>query len=96
MGNKQLDKNGLDKVLRYTRSYWGHKSTDTEAVLDARIFVAEQIVGGSWLALIELADGILGAHGFCKNASNEKVYDVFRLLGWEIVETVEEDNAERT
>lgn len=91
MRDKQLNKKDLDKILRYTRSYWGHKTTDTEALLEARLAAAEQMVGGGWLALIDLLDGILGVQGFCKNASNEKVYDVFQLLEWEVVEMVGEE-----
>lgn len=94
MRNKQLNKKDLDKLLRYIRSYWGHKTTDTEAVLDAITAAANQMVGDGWLALTDLLHGILGAHGFCVNASNERIYDVFRLLGWEVAEAVKEDNAE--
>lgn len=94
MRNKQLNKKDLNKILRYTRSYWEHKTTDAEALLEARLAAAEKMVGGGWLALIDLLDGILGAHGFCKNASNEKIYEVLRLLGWEVGEMVGADNAE--
>ena len=94
MRNKQLNKKDLDKLLRYIRSYWGCTATDLEALHKARVATAEQLVGSGWLALLCLLDGIFGVKGFCKNASNKTVYIVLRLLGWEVVEAVEEDNAE--
>ena len=94
MRDKQLNKKVLDKLLRYTRSFWNHTAKDIDAVLEARMVAAKRLVGNGWLAVLDLVDGILGAHGFCKNASNKKVYDVFRMLGWDVVETVGADNAE--
>lgn len=91
MRDKQLNKKVLDKLLRYTRSFWNHTAKDIDAILEARMEAAKQLVGGSWIAIIDLLDAIFEVRGFHKNTSNESVYDVLRMLGWDVVEMVGEE-----
>lgn len=83
---RQLQKKDLDELLRLTRSYWRDDCEDLCAAIDARIALSREMMGNDWLAILNLADGILGGSGLCKNASNEKFYEVLHLLGWEVVD----------
>ena len=79
---KQIPKKQLDKVIGLTREYW--KDGDT-AILGKRIRMAGSL-NIDWSPALYLMDGILQNNGFCPDASNELIYDIIRLLGWEVVD----------
>ena len=79
---KQIPKKQLDKVIGLTREYWKDGDTD---ILGERIRMCESLNIG-WCPALDLMDGILQNSGFCPDASNELIYDIIRLLGWEVMD----------
>lgn len=87
---KKISKKMFDSVLRMTRKYW--KTGDKDIVI-AKIAVSEDLkreTGIDWLAFSDLADCILMPHGFKPSASNDTIYAVLNVLGYEVMDDEEQ------
>lgn len=87
---KQIKKSQLDEVIKLSREYW---ETGNHGLLPARIDTAEEVerdTGIDWLSLIDFVDGITRRRGLLHEADNETIYEVFRILGWELTDEVKE------
>lgn len=83
---KKIPKKKLDEGIELTREYWKTGNTD---ILDKRISKMQSLekqIHVWWDAILNLLDGILETHGFCPDAENEKIYEVLRVLGWEVTD----------
>ena len=90
---KQIKKSQLDEVIKLSREYW---ETGNRALLPARIDSAEEVerdAGIDWLSLLDFVDGIIRRKGLLHEADNEIIYEVFRILGWEFTDEVEESES---
>ena len=84
---KKIPKKELDKVVELSRSYW-ESGGDTH-ILQSRIAIAKEIeaqTGIDWLTIIDFVDSIVKTSGLFKDASNEMIYILLRVLGWEVVD----------
>ena len=82
---KKIPKKQFDEVSRLSREYW---ETGEVSLLKERIKVAMEIrdvAGVDWLATCELFDSIVRGDGFLPGASDEMIYILLRVLGWEVV-----------
>jgi hypothetical protein len=90
--SKTINKAKLDAAIKLTRDY--HENyTDDEAVykpiLHARIDAAHEAARGNWLHLLDIIDG---SYGMNREITNEDIYKVLELLGWQVVSDDAGDN----
>lgn len=87
MANKVIPKLLLDKALDMERAYW---DPDSSGIRADDVFQwhkrIEQECGVYWSALSSLCSAIFPQRGLKPNATNEDVYAILRLLGWEVSE----------
>ena len=91
---KQIPKKPFDKLVQLSREYWEEGSTIT---LQERIKVSmeiREVTGIDWLAIIDFVDSIIRRTGILPGASDEMIYILLRVLGWEVAEIVEEHPAD--
>ena len=90
---KRISKKLLDTLIYLERLYW----KDGEVVLLPGVHaVAMEIecdCGLDWLSIKELVGSIVRHHGFLEDASNEKIYEVLNVLGWEVSDEVKESES---
>lgn len=90
---KQIPMKQFDKVVRLSREYWDEGSIVT---LQERTKVAmkiREVTGIDWLAIIDFVDAIIRRTGILPDASDEMIYILLRVLGWEVADNVEEHPA---
>lgn len=83
---KQIPKKEFDEVLRLSRDFW--ESGDPLLVKD-RIAIAQYITnktGIDWMAICDFIDCLIRRYGFLPGASNEMLYILLRVLGWEVAD----------
>ena len=86
---KKIPKKQFDSIVRLSREYW---ETGSTPLLQERIKAAIEIRDVTqidWLAIIEFVDCIIRRTGVLPGASDEMLYILLRVLGWEVVEDVE-------
>ena len=89
---KIVDKKLLDELIRLTKKYWNTGGAD---LVGAKIEVAknlsEQIFNhkNSWCKLSDIISSIVSPHGLKPDATNEDIYRVFTVLGYEVAENTE-------
>ena len=94
---KPIPKENLDELIRLTKKYYRTGDVD---ILAARSQAAKQLslsVRGSevgWLAFGDIVSAILSRSGLKRDATYQDVYDVFALLGYEVVSDSEGDKDE--
>lgn len=91
---KKIPKKQFDKLVSLSRGYWEDGST---TLLQERIKVAieiNEVTGIDWLAIIDFVDGIIRRTGVLPGASDEMLYILLRVLGWEVAENVEVNSAD--
>ena len=90
---KKLNKRVLDELIEVERNYWGMGLNDKELDRQARkaIDTAMDLECG-WSCAVNLTTSIIG--GFNRDASNEDIYNILKILGWEVTdEEVEESES---
>jgi hypothetical protein len=88
---KKIPKKQFDEVIRLTREFW-EDADDSNVLLQERIKIAmniKDVSGVDWFAIINFVDSLFQRTGFLPDASNEMIYILLRVLGWEVVEDVE-------
>lgn len=85
MATKKIPKVWLDKAIAATREYY-HDSASVLALnrISAATHDIERLTGLAWYSLDNLLAGILCSSGCKPDATNEDIYAVLRLLGWEV------------
>lgn len=86
MANKQIPKDLLDEVIAKCSEYWddGPGSVRWSDVL-ALCHKLSEVTGIHWNFLSDFLSSIFPSTGLKPDATNEDVYAVLRLLGWEVV-----------
>jgi hypothetical protein len=85
MSSKAICKSSLDELIRLTRKY--QRTSDTD-ILPARISVMKELslntLGSDyhWCAFGDIVYAVCGS--LKRGASNQDIYDVFNLLGYEV------------
>lgn len=86
---KKIPKKQFDEVLRLSREYW---ESGEVSLIKERIAIAQDIykkAGIDWLAITDLIDCIIRSSGFVPGASDDFIYLLLRVIGWEVTELVE-------
>lgn len=81
---KKMPKELFDNFIELSRNYW---EIGERSILDDRMalsFEIKDVTGVDWLCIQDLVDSIIRCHGFKNDAENETIYEVLRVLGWEV------------
>lgn len=85
MAKKVIRKTLLDEVIAAERAYWDDGGEDYEYVSNLHHKIANET--GLWaICVSSLFTAITSSHGLKPDATNEDIYAVLRLLGWEVAE----------
>lgn len=90
---KKIPKKQFDEVLRLSRDIW--EKHEQEPIKE-RIKVAQEITnvtGLDWMAIMDFIDCIIRSSGFVPGASDDFIYLLLRVLGWEVVDENEESES---
>lgn len=85
MAKKQIPKDMLDEIIDCSREFWhgnGYPGLLERVICKCMQIQAE--TGINWFSLQNLIDAILPVAGVKYDATNEDIYAVLRLLGWEV------------
>ena len=94
---KPIPKENLDELIRLTKKYYRTSDVD---ILPARYKAADQLsisVRGDTMSALRFSDvvsAMFGGFGLKRDATYQDVYDVFALLGYEVVSDSEGDENE--
>lgn len=91
---KQIPKKALDSLMTMTRKYWETGDRDYLISGHALCDMLEKKTGVSWTAFAYLVDGILQHGGFKTRATNATIYEVLKVLGYEVVDDGKEHPTE--
>ena len=83
---KQIPKKQFDEVVRLCREYW---NTGDPENLKPQFEVAmeiEKATGINWLSIVHFVDCIIQTMGILPGASDEMLYILLRVLGWEVAD----------
>lgn len=85
MAKKVIPKALLDKALDMEREHWGSCGDPliNERIIDVCMEI-EAIARINWFSINSLLSAILSVMGLKHNATNEDIYAILRLLGWEV------------
>lgn len=93
---KKIPKKLLDKMICTERKVWKNAGGDNADLHSLNIYIARDIeekCGLEWLAICNLLHSILGYKCFRPNATNKEIYDVIRMLGWEVSDEEQESES---
>lgn len=91
---RRLPKKELDGMIEAKRAYWAkdmQSVEEHEPLLDAMVESRRAMdvkVPNVGYTLQQFLSGILGGWGLAQGATNEEIYTILKLLGWEIIEEV--------
>lgn len=89
---KKMIKGLLDELIFAERKYW--ETEDLEYCHEALALSQKLLPDGiEWISIKDFVTSIVMNRGLCKEASNEKIYKVLNLLGWEVVDEVKESES---
>lgn len=82
MTKKVIPKKLLDTCINADREYWSydHNHYDTISLFKE----LDAATGIDWYAMQCLMTALLTYRGLKRNATNEDIYAILRLLGWEV------------
>ena len=89
----KIKKKLLDCLIYLNRLYWKDGETDLLPGIFAVAMEIEEESHVDWLSIKELIASIIRPGGFAEGASNEKIYEVLKVLGWEVTDEVEESES---
>lgn len=81
--NRKFPKEMLDELIESVRDEWRSYRDHVDTI--ALALSAEDRIGANWLYIANLLMAILSPSGFRPEATNEEIYEVLRVLGWEVV-----------
>ena len=90
----ELNKAKIDAYIEMTREFWNKDYSfddlESDAVLDdcrRRRDYAEEAFGWEFaMSFNEILTGVLGSRGLKPDATNEDIYKVLEVLGYEVTE----------
>ena len=85
---KKVPKGILDSFIFIARNRW-EEDTDAKELqdqLDGFAIFLERRTNVHWLVWIDFINSIFGTNGLKTNASNDEIYVILHLLGWEVVD----------
>ena len=87
MAKKVIPKTLLDNVIELAREYWTGSSYPfaNERQIDLCTKI-DALVGINWYSLLNFMFAVFPQRGLKHDATNEDIYAVLRLLGWEVSE----------
>lgn len=87
MANKVIPKTLLDRVIDLNREYWSGSSDPlaNERIIDLCTRI-DSLSGINWFSLHNFLSAVFPQRGLKHDATNEDIYAVLRLLGWEVSE----------
>lgn len=87
MVKKVIPKALLDKAIELDREYWTGASAPlaSERIIDVCTEI-DCVSGVNWYSFRDFLAAILPFRGLKHDATNEEIYAVLRLLGWEVSE----------
>lgn len=94
---KKIPKKLLDKLICNNRKIWKNPGGSNDELHQMNCYLAkdiESVCGLDWLAVSDFVFSIIMRRGFRPNATNAEIYAVITLLGWEVVDDVEEHLAD--
>lgn len=90
---KWIPKKLLDTLIYLERLYWKDGEVALLPGVHAVAMEIESECSLDWLSIKELIGSIVRHHGLSENASNEKIYEVLNVLGWEVADEVKESES---
>ena len=85
----KVPKTILNKCIENCRNFWKTPHPDCQKYLDALTTYSEvlaEITNLSAFSWQDIIGGILANDGINKDATNEQIYEVLKILGWEVVD----------
>jgi hypothetical protein len=94
---KPIPKENLDELIRLTKKYYRTGDVDIlpaihKAAGQLSVSVCGDVHAG--IAISDIVSAIFGGFGLKRDATYQDVYDVFALLGYEVVSNSEGDENE--
>lgn len=86
---KAVKKSTLFDLVTFTRSY---AKTGNQHYLSERIDVAKELAkqaygrDTAWLPFVDIAESTCGVYALWQNCTNEDFYDLFRAMGFEVLD----------
>lgn len=88
----RISKKKLDELIALERQYWeSHGTTDYKAIIN-QAYGMEAETGVSAFSIIDLVKSIVANNGFAPDATNDVIYFVLRILGWEATDEEHSSN----
>ena len=87
-------KSELDKAIRISRKYWKTGDVDILAARSNAVkSISIKLTGEEYSAgaVQDVIDAMISGFGLKQHATNQDIYDVFTLLGYEIKDDTEPD-----
>lgn len=91
---KKIPKKTLDSLLTMTRKYWETGEHDYITCCIALCESLQKATSVDWIAFHNLTGSILQGFGFKPRATNATIYDVLKVLGYEVVDDGKEQTSE--
>ena len=87
MAKKEIPKALLDRAIDLDREYWAGSSDPfaNERLIDLCTQI-DSLAGVNWYSLQNFLSAVFPQRGLKHDATNEDIYAVLRLLGWEVSE----------
>ena len=86
---KKIPKAKLDRCIELSRRYFDVTTPMDHDLLDAKIEACnelERAVDVGYIVFSDLLSSVLTYHGLNNNATNEDIYKVLEVLGWQVVD----------
>ena len=89
MSEKKIPKAKLDRCIELSRRYFDVTGPLNHDLLDEKIDACrdlEKTVGLGIVVFSDLLSGILNYYGLKRDATNEDIYKVLEVLGWQVTD----------
>lgn len=81
---KKIPKKLFDEFLQETRKYWLDEANYETTLLLAKELQIKTNV--QWIAWKDFINSFLYPQGIARAVTNEQIYEVLKILGWEVVD----------
>lgn len=86
---RKVPKTILNKCIENCRNFWKTPHPDSQKYLDLLCTYSEVLAEATNLSAFswqDIIDGILANDGINNEATNDQIYEVLKILGWEVVD----------
>jgi hypothetical protein len=91
---KKIPKKMFDAMVTGSRKYWETGNTDHLGRNYALCQRLQEETGVEWICFSDLVGSIVMNRGFKPDVSNEVIYEVLKVLGYEVVNDGKEHSTE--